>query len=241
VIKTIWFLIRLVIGLIALEPIRRNVDKIREKDGEEAYEKKVAEVVQTWCKKRIKESGARVHVHGIEKIPDRNVLFVSNHLSNLDFAVLLAEINKPFGFVAKIELKKIPMVSSWMEKINCLFIDRKDMKQQLQIILEGIKLLKEGKSLLIFPEGTRSRDGKMLEFKAGSFKLAIKSKVPVVPITIKGTLDMFEGNGNKLKAGDVHLYIHDPIYIENLEKEQLGSLHTMVESIIAQTYYENVD
>ena len=238
-LRTIWFFFKLFAGLVALEPKLRKSEKIRKNEGEEAYTAYVTDVVQNWCRKRLKEAGAEIEVHGLEKIPDRNVLFVCNHLSNLDFAVLLAEIKRPFGFVAKIELKKVPMISKWMEKINCLFMDRSDMKQQLQVILEGIKMLKEGKNLLIFPEGTRSRDGKMLEFKAGSFKLAIKSKVPIVPLTIKGTADILENNGNILHPGKVQLYVHDPVYTENLEKEQLGSLHTTIEKIVADTYYGN--
>ena len=97
-------------------------------------------------------------------------------------------------------------------------------------------MLKNGKSLLIFPEGTRSRDGKIHEFKAGSFKLAIKSGVPIVPLTIMGTSDIYEGNGNILKKGDVHLYIHDPIYMENMSKEEMGSLHKMVEDIVREPF-----
>ena len=234
--RTLWFYIKFFIGLVMLEPVSARVERLKEKEGEEAYEKEVTKTVKNWCVNRIKETGATVYVHGGENLPDRNVLFICNHMSNLDFAVLLAKINKPFGFIAKVELEKIPMLSKWMRKINCLFMDRSDMKQQLQVIVEGIKMLKNGKSLLIFPEGTRSRDGKIHEFKAGSFKLAIKSGVPIVPLTIMGTSDIYEGNGNILKKGDVHLYIHDPIYMENISKEEMGSLHKMVEDIVREPF-----
>ncbi len=212
-LRTIWFYIKFFIGLLMLETVSAKVERLKEKEGEEAYEKEVTRIVKKWCVNRLKETGATVYVHGGENLPDRNVLFICNHMSNLDFAVLLAKINKPFGFIAKVELEKIPMLSKWMRKINCLFMDRSDMKQQLQVIVEGIKMLKNGKSLLIFPEGTRSRDGKIHEFKAGSFKLAIKSGVPIVPLTIMGTSDIYEGATATYLKRAMYIFIYTTQFI----------------------------
>ena len=240
-IRTSWFFFKLFAGLLFLESQRGKMFRIRKEKGEEAYREAVKNTVTKWCAKRVKEAGATVHVHGIEKIPDRNVLFVCNHLSNIDFAVVIAAIDRYMSFVAKKELEKTPFLNKWMEMLNTLFMDRSDMKSQLKNILQGIEMLKAGETVFIFPEGTRSRDGKMLEFKAGSFKLATKSGVPVVPLTLVGTGDILEYNGYKLKPGDVHFYVHDPIYMEDLDAEQKKNLHVIVQDIVAKTYYENVN
>ena len=162
----------------------------------------------------------------------------SLYQSNLDFFLLIAKIDIPFGFIAKIELEKIPFLRDWMRIINCLFINREDMRQQVEVILEGIKMLKEGKSMLVFPEGTRTRDGKIMEFKAGSFKLATKSKVPIIPVTIDGTYKALEGNDNKLKAGDVYIYFHEPVMANELPKEEAGRINEYVRDIIKKPLEE---
>ena len=239
-IRTAWFFFKLFLGLFFLESQRGRVEKIKETQGEEAYRYEVKTIAKNWCFQRLKEAGATVYVHGMEKVPDRNVLFVSNHLSNIDFAVIFSEMDRYMSFVAKKELEKIPFINKWMFMLNCLMMDRSDMKSQLKNILKGIEMLKAGETVVIFPEGTRSRDGKMLDFKAGSFKLATKSGVPIVPLTITGTGDILENNGYRLKPGDVHLYVHDPIYMEDLDKEQKANLHVTVQDIIAKTYYENI-
>src|SRR5699024_1808110 len=93
----------------------------------------------------------------------------------------------PHGFIAKVELTKFPIVSQWMKEMKCIFMDRSDRRQSLQSIKEGINILKNGHSMVIFPEGTRSKSDAMGEFKAGSMTLATKSGVPIVPITISGS------------------------------------------------------
>jgi 1-acyl-sn-glycerol-3-phosphate acyltransferase len=198
-----------------------------EEHAEYAYE-----TVRDWAQGVMKSAGAKVTVHGLENLPDGNMLFVSNHQSNFDIPLLLAEIPVPKGFIAKKELANVPFISSWMKQINCLFMDRDDMKQSMQIILEGIKLLKGGYSMVVFPEGTRSKGGPVAEFKAGSFKLAVKSKVPVVPVTIDGTYKLLEGNGNRIKPADVNLYIHKPIDVTTLSKDEIADLHNTVRDII---------
>ena len=111
-------------------------------------------------------------------------------------------------------------------------MDRKDMKKSLETILAGIKLLKEGKSLVVFPEGTRSRCDEVGEFKQGSFKLATKSNVPIVPVTIDGTYKIMEGNNYIIKPAEVNVYIHEPIFMESLDKEGKAMLPQTVKDII---------
>ena len=197
--------------------------------------------VHQWAKNRIKDSGSAINVKGLENIPDQNgILFMSNHQSNFDILLLLAKLPVPHGFVAKAELDHIPYFSRWMRCIHCLFMDRNDMKQSAQTIIDGIKQLKSGINMVIFPEGTRSKGAPVGEFKAGSFKLATKSKAPIVPITIDGTYKVMEANNNKIKPAEINLTIHEPIYTDKLTKEEIAELPEKVRNIIVSALPENM-
>jgi 1-acyl-sn-glycerol-3-phosphate acyltransferase len=207
--------------------------KIRKRFMPEAEFLKFTEsVVRNWALIQVRTSGAKFYISGMDNIPDEAVLFVSNHQSNFDIAVFLALIPKPKGFVAKIEILKVPVLRNWMKYINCVFMDRKDMRQSLKTIIEGIKILKSGHSMVIFPEGTRSKGDSPGEFKAGSYKLATKSNVPIVPVSISGTYKLMEANKNRIKPADVRVTIHPPIFTVNLPDEELATLPQTVENII---------
>ena len=189
--------------------------------------------VSKWAENKIKLAGATVKIFGEENIPkDETVLFMSNHQSNFDIALFLACIKTKKGFVAKLELGKIPILNQWMKKIDCVFMDRSSIRKSAEAIAEATKLLKKGRSMVIFPEGTRSKTGALSDFKAGSFKLATKSKVKIVPVTIKGSRNIMEANGNKIKPGIIEMYIHPPIDTKGISKEEEENLPNKVKSII---------
>ena len=209
------------------------VAKIRKKTmPERDFLKFTESIVREWALIQVRTSGARFHVSGADNIPDEAVLFVSNHQSNFDIAVFLALIAKPKGFVAKIEIMKVPILRTWMKYINCVFLNRKDIRQSAKTILDGIKILKSGHSMVVFPEGTRSKGDTFGEFKAGSYKLATKSKVPIVPVTINGSYKIMEANKNWIKPADVYITIHPPIFTADLTDEELVKLPLEVENII---------
>ena len=137
------------------------------------------------------------------------------------------------GFISKIEVEKIPVVKTWMTFMHCVFMDRSNLRKSSESIIKGIKLLKDNHSLVIFPEGTRSKGGPIKEFKAGSFKLATKSKSPIVPVTIDGSYKIMEhGNGPLIKPVIVNLYIHPAIETASLNNEVQEELHKKVHDII---------
>lgn len=233
--RSIYWYTNFIFSLIIKNGKLKEVDKLLEEGKKEEYEKVTYEYVTNWAKDRVKASGATINMIGLENIPEANgkgILFVSNHQSNFDILSLLAYLGVPKAFVAKTELGKIPMLSQWMKRIHCLFMDRSDMKQSATIILEGIKQLKSGINMVIFPEGTRGKNGVMGEFKAGSFKLATKAKSQIVPITIDGTYKIMEGNKNLIKPATVNIYIHKPIDTAVLTKDELNELPEKVENII---------
>lgn len=213
----------------------KSLDKQGKIEEKEAY---IHKVTSKWATSQLKYSGAKVSVHGQENIPkDIPVVFISNHQGNFDIPLLMSYIDKPKGFIAKIETLKIPLVRTWMQYIHCVFMDRSNLRKSASAIIEGVKIIKDGHSLVIFPEGTRSKGGPLGEFKAGSFKLATKSNAPIVPITINGSYKLMEANSNKIKAATVDLFIHPPIETKNLSKEEQENLPDMVKKIIASEIF----
>lgn len=234
-VRSIYWYVCFVIALILETPNLIRSKRILEREGQAAYDEFVFGVTTRWAEKRLRQSGADIVVHNQERIPaDRNVLFVSNHQSDFDIAIFMARIKKNAGFVAKIEMEKVPLLSGWMRAIHCVFMDRRDLKQSLNTIIEGIKILKKGYSVVVFPEGTRSKSSRMGEFKAGSFKLATKSGVPIVPVTIDGTYKIMEGNNYIIRPEHVDIYVHEPIYMEGLSKDEMAAVGDRVREIILE-------
>ncbi len=234
-IRTIVWFCNFGISVMQTLPKIPKARKLMASDDTKEFEDYVFKVTSHWANKQLKCSGSQIIVHNAENIPtDTNVLFVSNHQSNFDIPIFMSRVGIPKGFLAKIELKKLPGIRTWMELMGCVFMDRNDMKQSLTSIIEGINLLKSGRSMVVFPEGTRSKQPEMGEFKPGSFKLATKSKVPIVPVTIDGSYKIMEMNHNKIKPAVVNIYIHPPILTSSLTKDQQATLAEDVKKIIQQ-------
>ncbi len=166
-------------------------------------------------------AGVKIEVSGLDNIPDEACLYVGNHNSYFDILVTETVIPSGTGFVSKDSLKKIPGLSSWMYLIHCLFLNRTDVREGLKMIMTGADYLKEGYSMFIFPEGTRSRDGHIGEFKGGSLKMAQKADSPIVPIAISGSSTIFEKNeGLRITPGHVKVSFGTPFKFSDLTKEQ---------------------
>lgn len=220
-------------SLIMLLPKSRKT-RILEDAGEfDKRDEMVAKVVPNWARKLIELSGSEVEVVGEENLPkDETVLFVSNHQGNFDIPLLLGYIDKPKAFMAKKEMEKMPMVSTWMKYMQCVFMDRDNPRESLKAIKQGSEKLKEGYSMVIFPEGTRSEDGQLKEFKQGAFKLATKSKVPIVPVTISGSNRIMEKGSIKINPAKVKLVIAEPVYMTEEYEKDTKLLSEKIKSVI---------
>lgn len=186
-----------------------------------------------WARSLVWLAGTKVSVHGVENLPqDKPVLFISNHQGNFDIPLLLGYVNKPKGFVAKIEILKMPIIRTWMKYMGCVFMDRNDMRQSLKTINEAAEHIKAGCSIVLFPEGTRSKSDIMGDFKPGSFKLASKAEATIVPVTIKGSYKIMEANGFIMKPSKVEIIIDTPIDIKGLNKDEISELPDVVRRII---------
>ena len=183
-------------------------------------------------------AGTKVIVKGEENIPrDTAVLYVGNHLSLFDIPITYVRVPRPTGYVAKLELEKIPLLRFWMTNLHCLFLDRKNIKQGLKTILTGIEKAKSGISICIFPEGTRNKNSDcVLPFHEGSFKIAEKAGVPIVPMVLVNTASIFEDHFPKVKKATVIVEYLEPIYLDKLEKEQKKFIGAYVHDLIEERY-----
>lgn len=173
-------------------------------------------------------AGTTISADGLENIPkDQPVLYVANHSSYFDILTLFNTIPGGAGFVAKSEMAKIPLLKRWMLFINCLFLDRNDIKQGMATIKEAANHIKNGCSMVIFPEGTRNQGPEPLEFKEGSLRIASLAKAPIIPVAISGTADILENNpGFRAKPAHVHITFGEPIYMNDLpraERKHVGA------------------
>lgn len=186
-------------------------------------------------------SGTKVTVIGEENVPkDTAVLYVANHLSIFDIVLTYVRVPRLTGYISKIEVLKIPLLSQWMKNLHCLFLDRNDIKKGLQTILEGIEKIKSGISICIFPEGSRRKAvDTFLPFHEGSFKLAQKSGCPIVPISINNTAAIFEDHFPKIKKAHVVIEYCKPVIINELDKEDKKFVGAYVQKIITNTYFKN--
>jgi len=180
-------------------------------------------IVQSMLRLIFRLTGSQVKVIGQENIPDGAVLYVGNHRSYFDIVTAYAIVPGLTGFVAKKEMKRYPFLSDWMELVNCLFLDREDIKEGLKTILEGVKKAKNGVSIWIFPEGTRNTRQDitdLMTFREGSMKIAEKSGCPVVPVAITGTQEIFETHIPFIHSSRVTIEFGEPIYFRELTSEQ---------------------
>jgi len=206
-----------------------NVKKNKTKEELEVY---MDSIVKSWSNFVINTAGLNLTVMGKENIPDGPCLFVGNHQSDFDIPVILSNMKIITGAVAKKEMGKIPILSYWMRQIHCVFMDRENPREALKAISQGVENLKNGYSMLIFPEGTRSKSNKMGEFKKGSMRLAIKAGVPIVPVTLFDTYKVMEGNNGKIKKANAKLIIDKPIYLDGMSKEEKANISEVVQNII---------
>jgi 1-acyl-sn-glycerol-3-phosphate acyltransferase len=171
----------------------------------------VYKIGQGWSRLMIFLTGCTLTVIGRENIPVKEgVCFVSNHGSIFDIVLLLASTGRPIGFVAKKELALIPFLNIWILLIGGLFIDRKNIRKAVNTIGTGVKRIKAGGGMIIFPEGHRNRGRGLLPFHPGSFKLATQSEAPIVPVAITGSYEVFEKT-HRVHALPVRVVFCEPI------------------------------
>ncbi len=179
--------------------------------------------------------GVRLHVNGRENIdPHTPSIYVSNHESQLDIPAVCVALKLPLFFIAKNELKKIPIVGWYMMAVGHIFIDRSNREKAMESMRIAALKIKKGKNVISFPEGTRTKDGKIKLFRRGSFMIASKGDVGVVPVSIKGTREVLPSGSFKVKGGDVYVNIGRPIYHRNLKDLEIDEFAAHVRGVVVE-------
>lgn len=196
------------------------------------YRPTVDKEIKDWLRPLIDMAGVDFVVQGQEKIPlGEPIIYTPNHAGAFDIpAIVLTAPDSPI-FMAKKELGQIPFLKDWMDAVDCVFVDRSNKTSAHSSLQQAIDAVADGRSLVIFPEGTRSKTGELGEFRGGAMKIAMETGAKVVPVLIEGTRARLEETGN-VTAGTVHVTYLDPIETKGLTKEDFFSMPAQIRALL---------
>ncbi len=204
-----------------------------------AADNKIHKVASLWAKILLILSNTKVKVIGAENLlRGKPQILMANHQSDFDILISLAYIPIQFRWIAKKELFAIPVFGAAMRSAGYIEIDRSNHEKAMQSIDEAALRIRGGKSIMTFPEGTRSRDGEIKSFKQGSFHLAIKSGVPIVPVSIIGSGRIMPKRSLRIKPGQIKMVIGKPMDVTHYDIEQRHELIARVRNEIIKNYNE---
>lgn len=188
-------------------------------------------------------AGIRVRAEGHEQSQDGQAyLFMANHTSNLDPPVITPLLGRRVSIMAKQELFKIPIFGRAMQAAGFVSVNRSHRRDAIESVRTAVSVLHSGLGMLVFPEGTRSRDGHLLPFKKGPFHLAMEAGVPVVPITIVGSHDAWPKGGFSLRPCQLVVHFHapiDPHHFAN-KNELIAAVRASIHSALPPQYQDTV-
>ena len=196
-------------------------------------------LARMWANSILRVSRIKVTVTGtgLEKLdPDRSYIYMPNHQSNADIPLLLGRLPVQFRWLAKAELFKIPIFGRAMRKVGYISIDRSNRKSAFKSLNQAAHTIRNGTSVLIFPEGTRSPHGRILPFKKGGFVLAVDSGVPIVPIIIRGTRDIVPKGHRLIRSASVSMEILDPVETADYTRKTKDVLLNTIRSILVTKF-----
>ena len=188
---------------------------------------------RAWSRLILATSGVRVQVTGLERLdPERSYVFAANHQSIFDIPIVFSALPYQLRIVAKDSLGRIPFMGWHLHRAGHLLVDRKNPGPD--IVLKMARLVREGSSLIVFPEGTRSLDGTLGRFKKGSFLVALGAKLPVVPVTIEGSRQVMQKGRLMVRPGEVVVTVHDAVPTEGVRREEVAALAEQVRAAVAR-------
>ncbi len=188
-----------------------------------------------WAPGLLRAGGMRVEVSGLENLDlQQPYFFAANHQSLLDAVVLYDALPVPLLFIVKEELRRVPLLGWYMSAMGMIYIRRRQRRQSLVAMQLCARRIAEGRSILIFPEGTRSKDGKLGPFKPGAFVAPIDAGAPVVPVAIDGTARILPAGGFRVRPGRIRLAVGRPIATAGLERRDRRDLAGQVREQIVE-------
>ncbi len=190
--------------------------------------------VRFWGRSCLFLAGLKVQVQGSENIPYKSpAIYVSNHQSNFDIPIVYAGLPIQFRWMAKQELFRAPIFGLAMKRCGIIPIDRSNRRTTMHSIIAAAQRIKDGASVIIFPEGTRTPDGQLQKFKKGALLIAAKAQVPVVPIAIHGSYQVLPKHRWRINTGSLKLEFLPPIPTDGLKSRDIDTLTTKVHDQIA--------
>ncbi len=181
-------------------------------------------IAKLWAKVVVFVTGVRCSVYGFDRVPGGPVVFMGNHQSYFDIFVLYLVIDRPFSWLAKKELFDIPFLGWGMKRAGYIPIERGNLRRAVKSIRMAAEFIRGGRSVIIFPEGTRGSGRELLPFKPGGFDIAIRSGVPIVPFVIVGTSDIMPKGSYSVRKGEVSVMFLDPVPTEGLRTKDRDKL-----------------
>jgi 1-acyl-sn-glycerol-3-phosphate acyltransferase len=178
-------------------------------------------------------AGIRVRVEGLENIPSGVCVFASNHASNLDPVALVPNIPRRVALLAKKEVFRVPILSKALRQAKLIPVDRADKESAAESVDIAVKYMKEGLSFCVYPEGTRSRDGRLLPFKKGTFLMAIRAAAWVVPVSLAGTPRLMRKGDWTIHPGEVVVRYGPAIKASEYAEDQRDQLRQRVQDLVA--------
>jgi 1-acyl-sn-glycerol-3-phosphate acyltransferase len=189
-------------------------------------------IVQGWAKTVLDAGGIRVDVEGAENLPPGPVILMANHQSLLDVPALFHKLPYNIRFVAKKELFYIPVFGQALKRVGHIAVDRGQSAAARASLDSGADQIRAGVTVAVFPEGTRSKDGAVLPFKKGGFVLAIKSGVPIVPVSISGSRFVLPVGAMRVNPGVIRLKVHPVVATQGYRLENKEALMAHVREAI---------
>jgi 1-acyl-sn-glycerol-3-phosphate acyltransferase len=190
-----------------------------------------------WGKVALLANRVKVRIEGVEHLDGKSpYIFMSNHQGYYDIFALLGHLPVQFKWLAKKELFSIPFFGWTMAAVGYISIDRGGTRNTVEAMNEAARKIRDGMSVVIFPEGSRSPDGSIQPFKKGGFTLAIKSKVPIVPIAISGSRDIMPKDKLTATSGEIRIRMDHPIETENYSLKDRESLMKKVGATITKNF-----
>lgn len=187
-------------------------------------------------------SGIRVKVEGLEHVNLRETaIYCANHQSAMDIPILFVHLPVQFRFVAKRSLFKMPFMGWHLRRSGHIAVERERPREALKSLQQAAQQVREGKSLVLFPEGHRSRSGQIAPFKAGTFYLAILAGVPIVPMTINGTRRILEPDTYHVRPGQTEMIVHPPVLTRDLTLKDVETLSERVRAQIVSRFVPSED
>jgi 1-acyl-sn-glycerol-3-phosphate acyltransferase len=196
----------------------------------------IEKIIRFWSRVWLFVSGTRLEIEGQENVdPDQSYVVVSNHLSTLDIMACFLAVRLPIRYLAKKELFRVPVLAQGMRAVGIIEVDRSARSAvHAQVNRQAAELIAKGRSLIIYAEGTRPRNGVMKPFKKGAFTMAIASQLPVLPVSIHGTYEAMPPGTPWVRGGKVQVIVDPAISTEGMDHSKTGELRDRAYELISK-------